>query len=150
MLRTVLALVAGVLLAVAVVILVQFVGHQLYPAADRIELSDRATMAQQVAALPLGALLAVPLSWFAGSLCGGVLASIIDRGRPVIAAGGVAAFIMISAVYTLAVVPHPWWLAATGVAVIPFAAWLATRVSEVFAGVGAASNDNAPQPPFDN
>ena len=149
MLKTVSALVAGVMLAVAVVILVQFVGHQLYPAADRIGMTDREAMAQQVAALPLGALLAVPLSWFAGSLCGGLLASSIDRVRPVIAAGGVAAFILIAAVYTLVVFPHPWWLAATGVTIIPFGAWLATRISELIAGSGAASNGTFPPPTID-
>ena len=148
MLKTVSALVAGVLLAVAVVILVQFVGHQLYPAADRIGMTDREAMAQQVAALPLGALLAVPLSWFAGSLCGGVLASIIDRTRPVIAAGGVAAFILFAAVYTLVVFPHPWWLAATGVTIIPFGAWIATRISRVITGGGTATG-TTPLPPGD-
>lgn len=129
MMRTVAGIVCGVIVAVVAVFVVQWVGHQIFPAADIVDPGDREAMVRQIAELPIGALLFVPLSWFIGAFAGGVFALLIDRSRMLLVATVVAGFILVAAVSTLLAIPHPWWLAALGIIGIAVAPVLAIFAS---------------------
>lgn len=59
LLRNILAIVAGVLIGAVVILVVQSIGHLVYPVSSEIDLSDREAMRAFMASLPIGALLFV-------------------------------------------------------------------------------------------
>jgi hypothetical protein len=116
------AIVVGVLAAGLVVAAVETAGHALFPPPPGIDLANPADQARLIAALPLGAKLAVLLAWFLGALAGAFAALRIAAWRP---AGWVVAGVMtILSVVTTQMFPHPWWMIAAALVLPVLAAWM--------------------------
>lgn len=128
MLRSVLAVVAGVVVGSVLVFAVETVGHLLWPSRIAIDAADPEQMRRLVAATPLGAKIAVVLSWFAGALGGGVLAVLLAR-RWAPVAWIVAATIFCLAAANFVAVPHPLWMQAGAVVASLAAGFLAVRMT---------------------
>lgn len=118
LLRTFLAIVVGSLSAFALVVLIEVVGHMLFPTTGKVS----PTMPVE---MPLAALLSVLVAWTAGTFAGGVIAALIARTRPRVYAGLVGAIILVLTIANLTLIPHPTWFAIAGVALIVVAAGLA-------------------------
>ena len=103
MLRLIGSIVAGIVLAVATVFVVELVGHIVYRLGE-IDMQDR----EAVAALPVGALLIVALAWLLGTLVGGSLAARLSGRRW--AAWVVAAVVALFGLATVFMYPHPVWM----------------------------------------
>ena len=107
MLRLIGSIVAGIVLAVATVFVVELVGHIVYPVGET-DMQDREAVAAMIAALPVGALLIVALAWLLGALVGGSLAARLSGRRwP---AWVVAAVVALFALATVFMYPHPVWM----------------------------------------
>ena len=113
MLKSIAGLAAGIVAAVATILLVQLLGHAVYPAGE-VDFRDREAVAAMIEALPFGAMLFVVLAWFAGALVGGALAAWIG-GRRWMAwlVGAIVALMGIVNVFTY---PHPVWMQIAAVA----------------------------------
>lgn len=135
-LRNILGIVAGVLVGAVVILVVQLVGHQVYPVAGSLDMNDKEAMADFVASLPVGALLIVVVAYAAGSFVGGALAAFIGSGAKVRHALVVGAFLLISGVMNLVSIPHPVWFSIVTVLVFIPAAWLGGRM---VAGAGQSA-----------
>lgn len=119
--RGILATVLGVLVAGLCISLVQALGHRLYPPPEGLRRDDVEALAVYVAQAPIGALLAVLLSWVVGIFAGGLLAASIARRRPRLYAGVVAAVILLGAILNFAAIPHPVWFVALTLPCLPLA-----------------------------
>jgi hypothetical protein len=126
MLRSVLAVILGLVLGGLVVFGMEMLGHILYPHPEGLDPQDMEAVRAYVATAPTGALLTVLLGWFVGTLCGATLAvRVSGRPRPAYVVGavqltaGVLNLVMLGA--------HPWWFWMPGLLVFPAAAWLAAR-----------------------
>src|SRR5437773_1163025 len=85
--RSVLAVIAGFVAASLVMMIVETInGHLLYPELSKLAegVTDREAIRAIMASAPVGAMLVVLLGWVLGSLAGGLLASWIGRGAPVV------------------------------------------------------------------
>lgn len=122
MLKSIAGLAAGIVAAVATILLVQLLGHAVYPAGE-VDFRDREAVAAMIEALPFGAMLFVVLAWFAGALVGGALAAWIG-GRRWMAwlVGAIVALMGIVNVFTY---PHPVWMQIAAVAAPALGAILA-------------------------
>lgn len=106
--------------------LVESVGHIVYPPPEGTDLSDPEQLRTIMESVPTGALLFVLGAWAIGSYLGGMVATILARAAqwPGVAVGGL---MLLGGIYTMIIIPHPWWMAAAGVIVLFVPAWIAAR-----------------------
>lgn len=109
MFRSVMAILAGIMLGGLVVGSVEWLGHWLYPLPTGLDIDDPKELALAMAELPIGAFLMVLLAWFMGALCSAALASWLGRPESVLC-GVLAAMVMLAfAVMMLIMIPSPLW-----------------------------------------
>ncbi len=133
MLRSVLAVLFGVLGGAAIVFVVEAVSHGIYPIPEGFD----PTKAADIAALPFGAKFAVVLAWFAGAFGGGVIASLISK-RWAPAAWVVAATILLFAGTNFSAFPHPLWMMVASLPATALGGWLAVLLTRAKYGRPAA------------
>lgn len=105
MARTVLGIVAGIIVAFATVFALNLIGHQFYPLPTDLDMDDYEAVGAYVQARPAGASAFVLVAWLAGAADGGFVAALVSRQAwtvwliaGLVAAAGVVAVLM---------VPHP-------------------------------------------
>lgn len=104
------ATLAGLVAAFAAVLIVESVGHAIWPPPAGFAEMPRERQIEEMARLPTGAIAIVLVAWCAGVLAGGSVARRLSRGSripPLIVAG----FIAVSSVAMLVMLPHPTWFA---------------------------------------
>lgn len=124
--RTLLGAMAGLASAVATVMLIEFVGRQVFPPPPGLDPANTADMAKIVAMLPVGALLFIAVAWVVGAFDGGLVAAIVaGSSRPRVAAVVPALMVMAGVVAMMIAIPaHPMWMAFAGL-LLPIPAALA-------------------------
>ena len=121
--------IAGVIVAFALVLVVQKVGHTVYvPPAD-LDMNDAEAMKAYVATLPVGAFLFVIASYFIGALCGTFAACKIGDARRFIYAMIIGGLMLAATAANLMAIPHPMWFSFAAVIAIVVAAWLGLILS---------------------
>lgn len=115
--RSVLAVVAGLGLSVAVVGGVEALSSRLYPLPEGLDYNDRATMSAAISQLPAGAFVAVLVAWGLGALAGS-FAAVYVSGR---AALGYLIGVLLgaAAIANLLIIPHPLWMWVGAAILIP-------------------------------
>ena len=126
--------IAGVVIAVAIVWLVEMVGHSVYPPPPNLDFADADAMRAYTSRLPIGAFLFVGGAWFVATLCGTFSACKIGTAEPIVFAGVVGGLMLIATAANLIMIPHPLWFSMLGVVGIIVAAWLGMTL-----GAGTAS-----------
>ncbi len=116
--------IAGVVVAGVLVMLIEKLGHTVYPVPPELDLTDLNVMRSYIAGLPAGAFLFVALGWFAGTLGGVLTACRIGSAKPMIFTMVICGLMLLGAAYNLTVIPHPLWFSITGIAGIVVAAWI--------------------------
>ena len=125
--RILMGVIAGGVVAFLCVFAVEFVAHGLYPPPAGIDAADPAGQARLMEAMPAAAKAMVLAAWFIGALAGAWTANRI-AGRSL--AGWIVALLVIAAgIATMAMIPHPGWMWAGGIALPLLGAWIAERMS---------------------
>jgi hypothetical protein len=126
--RSVLAVLAGSIVAGILIALVEMLGHQIYAPPPGIDPTDPESLRTAMESMPVGALVAVLIAWAIGTFAGSWLAARI-AGRAGLAHGmGVGLLMLAAGVANMLMIPHPVWFWCLGVAVFPLAAWLGGRM----------------------
>lgn len=127
MVRAILGTVFGVVIGAVVVMLVEIVGHGMYPVPEGLNPSNIEGFQAYLEVAPLGAILFVVAAWVFGTLAGTALAMIVSKGNRI--AGAVTALVMLGLIaMTLFTIPHPLWATVAGLAGPALAALLAIWV----------------------
>lgn len=121
MLRTVLAGVVGVVVAMLTITLCEFAAHAVYPPPPGLDMTDPTAVAAYAATVPVPALVLVLLGWTLGAFDGALAAALVTRSRARTVALVVGAVVVAGVVVNAMLIPHPAWLTALGV-VLPLAA----------------------------
>jgi hypothetical protein len=129
MLRKVSAVLLGVLVAFATVMVLEWLGHQVYPVPPDVDFNDPQQMRQYVATLPLGAFASILLGWMLGTITGGLAACYVAREKPVVFASIIGAIMLAATITNLVLIPHPTWFSIAGIIVIGLGTLLAIRWS---------------------
>lgn len=119
LLRTTLALLAGLVVTFFTISAVEQLGHLLYRAPAGLDWQDSSAVTAYLKQLPVGALLLVLLGWLSGVFTGMTAATLIAgrcRGRFALTIGTV---VLLGAVSNFYLLPHPWWLMVLSVITIP-------------------------------
>lgn len=113
MARTALALLLGFVAMVATVMLIQMLGHALYPPPE-IDFKDSAAVATLIKTMPVSALLFVVLSWSSGAFAGAGVAARIDREHTAGCSIGMGIVMTLLVSINLLMIAHPLWMIALG------------------------------------
>ena len=129
MVRTILAVLVGLIAALACMLAVQFVAQLLYPAPAGLVVQDEADLVRLIESEPVARKALTLLSWMLSSFVGALVAARIGGAHRAAAAVCVGALILAGVLLYVATTPPPAWIAIVGVlAPIPLA-WLAARLA---------------------
>lgn len=129
MLRTTLAVLAGVVAFVVLVSLMDMfslVFHPLPPGADQ---HDPVAMTAHVATAPVVSMLIVVLGWLLGTFLGSLVICLIDKQRPMVGVAILAALAEAAVIMNSMMLPHPLWMTVSGIVLIPVLAYFARRIT---------------------
>ncbi len=115
MLRTLLAVVAGVIAAMLLMFALETLGLMMFPPPPGLQIHNEADLAMLVAMSSTGKKLWVVSGWALASLAGGWVAARISRRHPRGAAVAVGTLIVIGAVMNAMTIAHPLWMNVLGV-----------------------------------
>lgn len=119
LLRTTLALLAGVVVTFFTISAVEQLGHILYRAPAGLDWQDSSAVSAYLKQLPAGALLLVLAGWLLGIFAGLTAATMLAgrcRGRFALAIG---CLVFLGAVSNFYLLPHPLWLMVLSLILIP-------------------------------
>lgn len=128
--RKILGSITGIVTAMAVIMIVETLGHKLAGGPPMPDVTNADAVAAYAAALPLGSLLSVLLAWIGGTAAGVVAGSLVAPGRQVFIAILVGAVVMLGTITQVTQFPHPTWLVVSSIVGISAAAWLAMRAMQ--------------------
>ena len=126
----------GIAVAVALVWVVEKIGHSIYPPPADLDTGDTDVMRAYVDTLPLGALLSVAVAWFIGSVGGTFAACKVGTARPLVYALVVGGMMFAGAAFNLLIIPHPMWFSILGVVGIFVGTWVGMNLGSRRAAVG--------------
>lgn len=131
-LKTILGIVGGLVLAFAIVFATDYLFHLLSPTAARPEASDAEAMRTYVASQPPATLIALVAGWALAAFAGAALATrIANRGTwP---GWVVTGLFLLATSGNFLMVPHPGWMMALAVALIVASGWLGVRLAKLAA-----------------
>lgn len=129
--RNIGAVLVGLIAATVVLMLLETLGHKLYPFPEGIDPKDKAQFIAHFQTLPIGALLYVLVVQAVASLAGGYVTGRIAAPngnlRLAYILGGILTFFGIINLYTI---PHPMWYAVCNILVyIPFV-WIGFHLAK--------------------
>lgn len=127
MARTILAVLVGMLAAMATMQLFEFGSARLHPFAPGADPNDMAAWAAHVAGAPFAALALVVAGWTVGGYAGGLVAALISRRHRRGAALTVGALIVCAVIAVNAMFAHPLWMLIAGLLLPLPASWLGAR-----------------------
>ena len=128
MIRTIAAVLLGLVVALATMLLVEYLGMSLFPLPPGIDLDSEQDLARLVESATLGKKLWVLMGWSLAAFVGGLVAAKIGRGHHVGPALAVGGLIVAGVVLNAALLPHPAWMTVAGVLLPLPLAWLAARL----------------------
>jgi len=134
MVRNIGAGIAGVVVAMLSVWLIQMVGHAVYPAPADMDMKDMDAMRAYVASLPIGALLFVIASYFIATTVGTCTACSIGTMLPRVFAILIGCLMLVATTMNVMMIPHPTWFVVLAVVAIFIGAWLGTMCQRVVKG----------------
>ena len=109
MLRNVFAVICGIATFVVAIMIVQYLGHQVYPPPTDIDFGDPEQTRAFMATLPVGAILFVGLSWMVGAFGGTVVATKAGTLKPLYFGVIIGGLVLAGAITNLLIIPHPPW-----------------------------------------
>jgi hypothetical protein len=122
--RVILGIIAGVVIAVALVFAVELIVNVIAPPPADFDMSDPVDVRERVGSLPMLAFALVLLGWVLGTALGSWAAVRIGQ-RPVVWPGLiVGAVIFVGTIYNIMTIPHPIWFVAISLLAIPLVSWL--------------------------
>lgn len=127
--RSFVAVIAGMVVAVTVVSVFDLLASLMHPLPEGIDVNDMAALQAHAAAAPVSALALVLLGWAAGPFAGGLVASRVAARRRASYAWIIMSLLFAATLANLFAIPHPTWMVAGAVLLIPAAGWLAARLA---------------------
>jgi dipeptide/tripeptide permease len=90
--------------------------------------NNPADMAAHVEFAPFSAMAAVVSGWLLGVFIGSLVICLIDKQRPMVSVSILAAFAEAGVIFNAMFLPHPLWMTATGIVLIPLVAYISPGV----------------------
>lgn len=125
---------AGVLIAMLSVWLVQKIGHAVYPPPADLDFTDIAAAKAYIEMLPVGALLFVIASYFIGTAAGTCAACAVGTMLPRVFAVFIGCLMLVATTINVISIPHPTWFIILAVVAIVSGATIGTQCKRATVG----------------
>lgn len=126
MLRTIPGIVAGAVVAVVLLMVLEMAGHAAMPPPAGLDPADPEDLKQMVASASMAAKAWVVFGWFAAVLAGGWLARRLSRKGW--AGWVIAGLILLGGIANIMMIPHPLWMQIAAIAAPLLGGWVVTRL----------------------
>jgi len=114
MIRKVLAVIAGLVVASIAIMIAEMIGHRIYPIPQGFNKDDMNVMREFMAGLPAGAFLIVAAGWAIGSFLAGFAAKTISRSNGFLIPLIIGGLLTVGAIANFVMMPHPTWFVILG------------------------------------
>jgi len=128
MLRRIIGAIIGIAVAVATVMLMEWLSHSIHPLPAGIDVNDSTAMNAYLNSVPLAAMLLVLAGYLIGTFDGTLVACLIGREQPMINALLIGVLMLAGTVTSLLMFKHPTWFSIASVAGIIVSAWLGAKL----------------------
>jgi hypothetical protein len=127
--RTILGILAGMAVAIVLVMAGDAASAALYPHPPGLDLKQPDQLAAYIAAAPASAMVVMVAGWTLAAFAGGWVAARIARSHRTFAGLMVGALVLAGVIANAMMIPHPLVMIVLGVLLPLPAAWLGTRVA---------------------
>lgn len=127
--RNVLAIFAGCVVGLAVIMVAQFINTSLHPLPSGADPSTPEGMAQIVGAMPSSAFVGLIVGYLLGTTVGAFVGVKLAGSMHVLVACVVAAIFVAGGVSNFVMIPHPPWVFATSMVAFVVAPFIALRLA---------------------
>ena len=115
LLRSILAVVAGLIVSMIVTFAIQQISHRMYPLPEGTDMNDMEALSKLLSTMPIGAHLIVLLSWELGAFLGSGVAALIAGRAHCTHAGIIGTFVLVGTIANLFILRgHPDWMIVLG------------------------------------
>jgi len=132
MIRNILSIIVGLLIAIVVMQLIQILGHLMYPPPIDIDVTDPEAIKHYITLSPTIVFVIVILSYALGSFFGAFVSTFIAKEKHIPHAINIGGVLMGLGAINLFTIPHPTWMIVISLIVfLPFAyfgGWLGLRI----------------------
>jgi hypothetical protein len=127
--QRILGVIAGVIMGMFFIYVVEAIGHSIFPIPEGVDFNDPKAMEAFIADAPLGSLLFVILAYIVGSFLAGLFTRIISKrqGKYLPLVSG--AILMAAGIMNVVMIPHPLWMTILAIVVFLPSAWLGGKVA---------------------
>lgn len=115
MIRSILAVLAGLMVFFIAVTVLQGMMVQLYPLPAGIDPNDLEALKRALMGMPAGAFAVLLAAYAVGAMCGGAVAAAVAGRRKMLHAAIVGGLTMLAGIANFARLPHPSWVVLVGV-----------------------------------
>ena len=129
MVRNAAAAVTGLIIAFVLIMLIEKLGHFIYPPPADLDFSDLEAIRPYIATLPFLALLFPMIAWVVATFAGTLVASKIGTAKPKLFGAIVGGLVLAATIANLVMIPHPVWFSVLSLIGIVASAWFAVRVA---------------------
>ena len=127
--RSVLAILAGTIVAGLLISAVEAVSSMLFPLPPGLDLHDYEAMRQHIDTLPVGAFLFVLAAWAIGSFGGSWVATRLAGRAKLVHGLIVGGLFLLAGVMNLLMIPHPAWMWAGGILTLVAPSYFGARLA---------------------
>src|SRR5688572_11978981 len=110
--RSIIAVLAGIVISMVTITVVQMLGHQIYESPAGLDMNDKAAIAAYMEKMPIEAMLMVLLAYIAGAFLGGLIAARLAPRRPILHAMIIGTLLFFAGIANFIMLPHPIWFFA--------------------------------------
>ena len=129
MVRSTFAVLLGLVVALAAMLLLEYLGMSLFPLPPGFDLDSEADLARLVESAGMEKQLWVLMGWTLAAFAGGWVAARTTLRHRLGAALWVGGLIVAGVLLNVALLPHPAWMTVLGVLLPLPAAWFAARLA---------------------
>jgi hypothetical protein len=128
-LRSIAAVVIGVIAALVIITLAQMLTVRLYPMTAGVNPQDQSAMIAWIQQLPAAALVIVLCGWALGAFVGGFISGKFDRAAWARQAVVIGILLLAAGVWNMTQIPYPIWMWVGAFVVFVPAAWAGARAA---------------------
>ena len=127
--RSVLAVLAGAVVAGVLIAIVEAASSAVYPLPPGIDLHDHEAMRQHIHSLPIGAFVFVLAAWAIGSFGGSWVAARLATRARLVHGLIIGALFLLAGILNMLMIPHPWWMWVGGIVALAGSSYLGARLA---------------------
>jgi hypothetical protein len=141
MFRNLVAIVIGVITAFVTVMLVDKIGHIVYPPPAGLDFTNPDAIRPYLATLPIGAFLFILASAVVAAFAGTLVGCYLGTANPRLFGAAAGGIILAKTIESFIAIPHPLWLSLATLAGVVLSTLLAMRLAAATTGRDSSDGD---------